>query len=145
MTRLATLLLVVCAGCDFLTGGSELDKLRSNRDRWDALRIADYDFDYRLSCFCATEATQPVRIEVRGGVMASVINLSTGDPVPPQSFVTWPTIDSLFVWTERNLAHGYTLEITYDASHRFPAHVDGDIPRVVDDEFVRTATNFVRR
>jgi hypothetical protein len=145
MRRLAPLLLALCTGCDFFTGGSELDKLRSNRDRWDALRIADYDFDYRLSCFCATEATQPVRIAVRGAVIASVINLTTGDLVPPQSFVTWPTIDSLFLWTERNLAHGYNLDITYDASQRFPAHVDGDIPRTVDDEFVRIASNFVRR
>jgi hypothetical protein len=51
---------------------------------WEALQIADYDFDYALSCFCATEATQPVRVEVRGGVIAGVINRTAGERVPPQ-------------------------------------------------------------
>jgi hypothetical protein len=74
----------LCVGCDSLTGGSELDKLRHNRERWAALQIADYDFDYTLSCFCATEATQPVRVEVRGGVIAGVINRTAGERVPPQ-------------------------------------------------------------
>ena len=145
MRHLVPLALVLLAACDLVTGGSELDKLRDNRDRWESFQFSDYDFEFQRSCYCGEDDTAPVRVEVRGDQIARIVNLRTGNDVVIDQYSWWPTIDSLFVWTERSLHNGYNLEIAYDATHRFPARVDGDIPRAVDDEFVHTSTNLVRR
>jgi hypothetical protein len=144
MNRLVPLFLVLLAGCDLVTGGSELDRLRENRVRWESFQIADYDYQFQRSCYCGGDLA-PVRVEVRDAHIARVVNLRTGNDVTQDQGSRWPTVDSLFVWSERSIEHGYNLDIVYDASHRFPARVDGDIPRTVDDEFVHTATHFVRR
>jgi hypothetical protein len=137
-------LLAGCGGDGFLSGGG-LVTLHRNRERWIDLGIRDYDFNFRRSCFCGSESTEPVRVEVRAGQLSRVISLTTAQDVTSTPYATWPTIDSLFVWTERSVGYKYRLTITYDAAHHFPAHVSGDIPDTVDDEFTHTATNLVRR
>lgn len=147
MRRLAPILCILLGGCgafDFLSG-SLLTTLHRNRDRWTGLAIRDYDFEFHKSCYCGQETTEPVRIAVRGGDISRVVSTLTGQEVAPSQYVIWPTIDSLFVWTERSFGHGYKLTITYDAAHRFPAQVVGDIPGAIDDEFTNSATNFVRK
>jgi hypothetical protein len=147
MRRLALALCLLLGACglfDFLTGDSQRERLQRNRDRWESLQIRDYDFDFDRSCFCPPEILDPVRIEVRAGEISRIVNLQTGETVQPQ-FFGWPTIDSLFAWTDRNFDVDYKLSITYDPTHHFPTRVQGDIPDAIDDEFVRTATNFVRK
>lgn len=140
------LLALSITACGLFDGADgELATLLRNRDRWTAMQIRDYDFEYRLSCYCPTEALEPVRIEVRNALVDRVVSLRNGADVTQQQFVRWPTVDSLFAWTERNFDGSYELEITYDRNFRFPARVAGDIPRYVDDEFTRTAQNLIPR
>jgi uncharacterized protein DUF6174 len=145
MRPLALAICALLAACDTITGGSELDKLRRNRDRWEALGIHDYDFHFQRSCYCGGGDLEPVRVEVRNAEISRVVSLRTGSEVVPSQYARWPSIDSLFLWTQRSFENGYNLDITYDATHRFPARVEGDLPHAVDDEFLHTATNFVRR
>jgi hypothetical protein len=149
MHRAALLLMVLLAagGCgvfDRLTGTDQRRTLTRQRDAWRALSIRDYGFDFQRSCFCSTEQTQPVHIEVRGNSIASVVNITTGDTVLLDDFPRWPTMDSLFVWAERGLDFGYALQISYDATFHFPWRVSGDLPRAIDDEYTETVVNFVQ-
>jgi hypothetical protein len=147
MRRLILVLCVLltgCGGAGFLSGGG-LVTLHRNRERWTNLGIRDYDFNFRRSCFCGSESTEPVRVEVRAGQLSRVISLTTAQDVTSAPYATWPTIDSLFVWAERSFGHKYRLTVTYDAAHHFPASVSGDIPDAIDDEFTHIATNFVRK
>lgn len=146
MRRVYPVLLVLVASCgifDSFTGGGLLT-LRRRQQQWLAQGIRDYDFDFHRSCFCGTPSIQPVRIEVRNSMVSRVINRSTGEVILPEEFTRWPTIDSLFVWTERAIENGYNVDISYDRTYRFPARVEGDIPDAIDDEFVNTAGNLVR-
>lgn len=142
MRRLFLLFLVPLTSCDLVTGGSELDRLRENRGRWELLQLSDYDFHFQRSCYCGQDYVEAVRVEVRGDRITRVVSLRTGIE---SQYSGWPTIDSLFAWTEQSFGNGYNLEISYDARHRFPRRVSGDIPRTADDEFVYTSTSFVRR
>jgi len=144
MRRYTAIFCILLAGCgDFLSGPSQLETLRRNQVRWSSLQVRDYDFDYQKTCFCAPLATQPVRIEVRAGNISRVVSLVDGQTVVAQ--LIWPTIDSLFVWTERALDGEYNITISYDPINHFPTRVSGDIPRVADEEFVHTSSNFVRK
>lgn len=138
------ILLVACDGSGFLSGGG-LGTLRRNHERWTDLGIHDYDFHFQRSCYCGAESTEPVRVEVRAGILSRVISVATGQDAAQSPYATWPTIDSLFVWTERSFSYDYKITILYDRAHHFPARVTGDFPGAIDDEFTHTATNFVRR
>lgn len=142
---LAAALVTACDLSQIFGGRSPREQLARNRERWEALGIRDYDFNYSVSCYCLPESTRPVRIEVRGGVVDRVTNRQTGEVVQPSPYLVWPTIDSLFRWTDASFEHGYRLTIRYDAAYHFPGYIEGDIPGAVDDEFVRSADNLVRR
>ncbi len=146
MRVLVVLLPLVLSGCgifDFLNG-SQLDELRRNRQRWEALEIRSYDYEHRKSCFCQPVINQRVRVEVRNGVVTRTVNIATGEEVS-DPYITWPTIDELFDQTEHLLGTDYKLKITYDPALYFPARVSGDVPRALDDEFTTTAENLVQR
>lgn len=124
-------------------GRDELSILRREQGRWRALGIVDYDFEYMKSCFCPIEMTQRKRIEVRGGKVIGVFDKATG-AVIDQPYWVWPTVDSLFVWLERDIRSDYNVKVSYDGTYHFPSHVNGDIPMAVDDEYIQSASNLVK-
>jgi hypothetical protein len=146
MRPVLAFLLLALAACGVFDGGDgQLETLLRNRMRWESLQLRDYDFDFQRMCYCGAESVEPVRVEVRNALVSRVVTLRTGADVTHQQYTSWPTVDSLFAWTERDFGHDYDLTISYDQNFRFPARVEGDIPLVVDDEFTRTANNLVRR
>jgi hypothetical protein len=143
MRRSILLLLFVATGCgifDSIFGRDTLDQLRHNRGRWQALAITDYDFTYSHLCFCPYGLTRPMRISVRGGLVTSVKD-STGTELAPEYADGWPTIDSIFARTERDIIAKYPVEIAYNASLFFPSRVKRDIPEIADEEYTLTAGN----
>ena len=61
---------------DSITGSGDLTELRERRAAWLAHGIDDYRFQLQISCFCGAQITRPVVIEVRGGAIATVQDLS---------------------------------------------------------------------
>ena len=146
--RLAPL---VCAGWLALASCSitepagrrgEVAELSRNRQRWASTRLDDYEFDYRLSCFCAPESTEQVRIVVRGDEVSSVLRASDGLPATPRPG-GWPTVDDLFSDVERLLdIDADRLEVSYDPTYGYPRQIAVDVYLMAaDDESFQTASN----
>lgn len=145
MRRSIIILLLAATGCGFVDrvfGRDELHILRRNQGKWRALGIKDYSFRYQQTCYCAY--TTPVLIVVRDDTVYSVQERIYQLDLVLEPNHRWPTIDSLFAWTERNMGYGYKLDITYDGKFHFPGRVVGDLPMAIDDEYTSTATNLVR-
>lgn len=137
-------LAAAASGCsiDDITGAEQLSALREQRDKWVALGIANYSFDYQRLCYCGTPAIQPVRIVVQNGAVVQVTNTLRGESVPLVGPV-WPTIDALYAEYEQRMNDGYQVSIVYDGQRHFPGKALGDYPMAIDDEFEDTISQFV--
>ncbi len=102
-------LLLAVAGCSSPTEQA-VDELRDQQQRWEALGLERYAFDFRRICFCGGALT-PMRVTVRDGAVASVIDPATGQP--PRS-----------------------VELAFDDTYHFPTHARVDrIENAIDDEY----------
>lgn len=142
--RLLMLCCLFLSGCR-LFGENSRVALQDNWARWRALGIRDYGYHYQISCYCGVPDTDPVFIEVRGGIITQVTDERTAQALAPATYGSWPTIDSVYVRTFRNLDNGYRVSVAYDATYPYPVRVVGDRPDVVDDEYTITASGFVTR
>lgn len=129
-------------GCG-LFNGNERQMLQRNWAYWRSLGISDYDYHYRISCYCAF--TDPMLIEIRAGAISRIVDERTGEVLPSSIHAGWPTVDSLYARTLRNLDQGYDISVDFDAVYRYPTRVVGDLPHAVDDEYTLTATGLVPR
>lgn len=113
------------------------DELVRNRERWRSQRIEDYQVQFRLLCFCVREATEPVVLTVRRGVLVSVTRVSDGRPVDPSQWRgRYYTVDEMFALIADAEARGVAeVRVTYDAALGHPREVflDED-ERVIDEE-----------
>jgi Family of unknown function (DUF6174) len=134
----------VILGCSALSvDRPELDRLRSERKAWDALAIMDYDMVFERNCFCDPESLKPVRIEVRGDQVVSVVRTGTGADVPQSEWVNYPDIDQLFdlldTWFQQKDTEATA---TYDADFHFPARVNGSTKGALDSTITYSVTEF---
>ena len=132
----ALALLLGSAGCVSSPDGVD-PELERNRDTWRAQRIDDYVVQYRLSCFCAVDATDPVLLTVRDGRLASVSRLSDGRPVDASEWEgRYHTVEQLFdriAEARREGAH--EVRVRYDPELGYPADVYLDpVAGIADDE-----------
>ena len=105
-----------------------IDETARRESLWTALDVHSYDFGYQRDCNCSPVAIQEVRIHVRNDVITRVVD-AQGNDVPPQPDVSWPTVDSLFLWGRQFLAdRRIFVEMDFDTTYNFPTHVRGDIP-----------------
>lgn len=131
---LGPVLLLLVAGCSSPTGQAG-DDLRENRGRWQALGLHDYSFEFRRVCFCGGPI-QPLRVVVRGDTVASITDAATGERpaiVPPG----WTgTVGQIFDRLIEDSGRVAEMELTFDATYHFPAHVRVDrIANAIDDEY----------
>jgi hypothetical protein len=122
--------------------GVQNGELARNRQRWESARLHDYEFDYRLSCFCSPEATESVHIVVRGDQVSSVFRARDGLPALRQ-YGSWPTVAALFDDVQRLLDQkADRLEVTYDPTYGYPRSISVDVYLMAaDDESSQTASN----
>jgi hypothetical protein len=126
------------------TGVSDGDELQRNRERWEALRPASYEFSFqRSSCECLPEWTLPLRVTVEGGEIISVIDLQSGELVSAEATQAL-TISDLFELVQGALAQdAYQLLVTYDRSLGYPTFIRIDRhPQSVDDEVAISSGEF---
>lgn len=118
-----------------------LDEVNRREFLWKSAAIHHYDFDYQRSCFCGPTITQMVTIEVRDDVIQRVLD-AQGAEVLPEQGVSWPTVDSLFVWAEAMVANREAIvEIEFDGNSNHPVRLSADIPRIADEEITHQASS----
>ena len=102
-----------------IEGAGSLSELQQRRAAWVARGIADYRVQLRISCFCGSEITRPVLLEVRGGMVSKVWDLETAKPVPP--LAAYPTITQLFDNAIAERSREGFVTVTYDRATGIPA------------------------
>ena len=120
-------------------------ELQRNRQRWASVGIRDYEFDFRRSCFCTADATEPVHIVVRNGAITSVVRTRDGQPASTQLTV-WPRVDELFADVQQRLEQrAERLDVQYDPTYGYPRSIVADIVlTMADDEYALAAANLRR-
>jgi Family of unknown function (DUF6174) len=107
---------------DTITGSGQLSELQQHRAAWLLRGIGDYRFQLQISCFCGSEITRPVVVEVRGGAIATVEDLATGKPVADKS--AYPTITTLFDAAIAKRSGGGTVSVAYDRTLGIPMRLE---------------------
>lgn len=132
--RPGLVLLALLAACSSPTDQAR-DDLRENRERWQALGLHAYSFEFRRVCFCGGPL-RPVRVVVRGDSIVSVTDAATGGP--PQFLAAgWvATVDQVFDELIRDSATAASMELAFDPTYHFPSHAKVDrIKNAIDDEY----------
>lgn len=107
--------------------------------------MRDYEFDYRLLCFCSPDATEPVHITVRQGAIASVVRQRDGLPAVTK-YGGWPRVEELFADVQNRLdQHVERIDVDYDPVLGYPRSIVVDVALMAaDDEYSHTAGNLRR-
>jgi hypothetical protein len=115
------------------------DDLGANRRHWQSQRIADYQVQFRMSCFCVPDVIAPVVLQVRGGAIVSVTRVSDGVAVPPSRWKgIYYTVDQMFALIADAQAKGADeIRVSYDAVLRYPTTVFIDQSVQLADEELR--------
>lgn len=127
---IAALALAVSGCADPL--GPEQGELVRERARWEGRSLQDYRYEYERDCFCP-----PLHglVEVRGGRVAAVTDLRTGEPEPPEELDRYPTVEALFdtlaAWIGRE---PHAMQVAYDDELGYPRSAFFDFEVKVADE-----------
>ena len=107
---------------DTIRGTGQLVELQQRRATWVARKIDTYRFHLTISCFCGSEITRPVIIDVRQGVVASVVDVETNKPVTNKFL--YPTITALFDAAIAERSRGGNVTVAYDRLIGIPARLE---------------------
>ena len=113
------------------------DDLAANRRQWQSQHIADYQVQYSVSCFCVTDVTAPVVLQVRGGKIVSVTRVSDGVAIPESRWEgLYYTVDQMFALIADARAKGAAeVRVDYHPMLRYPTTVFIDQSlRTADEE-----------
>lgn len=131
LLAVAAIALLADAGCSDPLGPEQGD-LRRARSLWESRSVQDYRYEYERICFCP-----PLRglVEVRGGRVAAVTDLESGEPVPTDELDRFPTVDGLFetlaAWIARE---PHSMNVEYDDDLGYPRSAFFDFEVNVADE-----------
>ena len=112
------------------------DDLFANRRQWQSQRLTNYQVQFRLSCFCITDVTQPVLLQVRNNAIVSVTRVADGVAVPPSKWEgTYYTVDQMFALIADAEAKGADeVRVSYDSTFSYPTTVFIDQSQRLADE-----------
>ena len=119
-------------------------QLQRYRARWAARVPLAYRYTVRVGCFCPSELTQPVEVEVRDGAVAAIVGASTRQPVRASQFDDAAPIEQLFVAIQRAIDQGADrVSVEYDPDFGYPRSIAIDYLRnAIDDEVTYTIEKF---
>ncbi|WP_413171446.1 DUF6174 domain-containing protein [Anabaena azotica] len=114
---------------------SNIGRLQVNRQLWQKQKITNYRYTLTRSCFCTTEAREPVVVEVRNGVTTAVTSVATGKPVDRELFKEYDTVPKLFnVIQDAIKRKASSLTVKYDSKFGYPTQINVDYDRQMADE-----------
>ena len=111
---------------------------------WQAQDVDSYRYTLQVGCFCLTDMTRPVVIEVQDGVLASVIYADDGSAADPALFERYTSVEALFgVIDEAAAQNPARLDVVYDETTGVPLSVAIDISEeMADEELYLELSNF---
>ena len=113
-------------------------ELQQMKQQWLTQHIVNYAYTFENGCFCSEEVTQPVRIEVRNGVRASIRSVTGGQPVNEEYFAPYDTIPKLFDMIQAAIAKKPAqIVVRYDPKIGFPTDIFIDPDKSIADEETR--------
>jgi len=123
---------------------SSTAQLKRNKQLWAKQNISNYRFTLRQSCFCFSETTQPVNIEVRNGQVTSIVPASQGLSFNREDFTDHASIAKLFDVVEDAIAReAEDLSVTYHPTLGYPTKIGIDYEAFTADEGIFiTVENF---
>ena len=107
------------------------------RNLWTSKNLTSYAYTLQRSCFCPSEITKAMRLEVRNASLTSIKYIDSGLDVPANF---QPTnlfkIEAFFDLIDSTRAKGGTVgNLKFDAVFGYPTQMNLDpIPLAVDDE-----------
>jgi hypothetical protein len=122
-----------------------IDPDASPRAVWQAQGIDHYRYTLQVSCFCLTDMTRPVTIEVRDGQVVSLTYADDGTAANAELFASYSTAEGLFTIIEEAEAEGAVrLDVVYNEAG-FPISINIDISELMaDEELYLTIAEFER-
>ena len=146
MRRFSSLLAVVCllplfASCtvEGSFGPGVVLRFGSAQRLWMSQNLHDYDFDYRVGCFCPYQGT--ISVEVRDGLVVAGTTES-GEPLNAEELAEIPTIPELFDIARDAFANADEISVEYHGTLGHPTLISIDwYEKMADDEVVYTAKN----
>ena len=106
--------------CSSSTGPASVESVIVHQAMWKDQKLTNYSYTYQFRAFNAF-ANQPLRLEVRGDTVRSVIILATGDSIDPTYF---PTIDAIFDRALHAAQNGSLTRIAFDPVRSYPTLID---------------------
>ena len=94
------------AALPFTETAKRLREYRVNRNKWDALDLADYDYEFEAHCFCSNGGRHIVR--VRDRQVVEVMDSETGELVHAGDLRLYDTIDQRFDIVRHAIPVSYT-------------------------------------
>ena len=125
-------------------GPAGQDAPQSPQALWEAQELESYRYTLQVGCFCLTDLTRPVVIEVRDGAVASVTYADDGSAADPALFEQYDSIDDLFaVIADAEAQNPARLDVTYAEETGVPLSVEIDISEeMADEELYLTLSDF---
>lgn len=143
---LVTVLVAIVTGCGGGGGNNQsIDDISRNRLVWKSRAVSDYSFTFSKNAFVPPSDRGPVRITVRGGAVASIAPVETGQTINPEAFAAYNTIDKLFDTLETARDRKPALQQQkFNATFGYPesAYIDYST-QIADEEFGFEVTNFI--
>lgn len=127
VTAVAVATLLSAAQCSAATDpqGNVVTEPRGSvaqrRAQWESHGVTNYRFDYHQTGFFIPCTGPSVRVQVKGGTVDTVVELSTGKTLDPKT--CWPTIDQLFDRAAAAEAVGALAAIEYDPVLGYPTRI----------------------
>jgi hypothetical protein len=120
------------------------DAPESPQALWQAQGLENYRYTLQVGCFCLTDMTRPVVIEVRDGEVASITYVDDGAAADPTLFERYDSVDDLFaVISEAEAQDPARLDVTYAEETGVPLSVAIDISeQMADEELYLTVSEF---
>jgi hypothetical protein len=115
-------------------------ELDTHRAMWETAGITDYRIRFQRLCLnCTVDFLVPVHITVRDGVIETVTDVDTGQPVDPEIMGAFRTIDELFDTIQFAIDQDAAqIDVTYDEVLGYPRDANIDLSRSLindDDQF----------
>jgi len=125
------------------SSGDIATEIQTNRDKWIAHDISDYQIEMQKICYCVPEVVRMMVFEVSEEKVASVRYADTGEDVDPQHYGNFNTIEGMFTFVEQALEKNpASLSITYHEEYGYIKELDIDFKEnIADDEISIIASN----
>jgi len=125
------------------TSNDIASEIQSNREKWMAHEISDYEIEMQKICYCIPEVVRMMIFEIDDDKVKAVSYADTGDDVDPQHYGNFNTIEGMFSFVEQELEKNPAdLIIAYDEEYGYIKELSIDYKQnIADDEISIIASN----